>query len=378
MAEQEKAGEAVARRWATLVGSILEFLLTVQTTVVVAYYVRHGSIYASFVYPKPNYPALAIAVFFPFAYSLAHKYFAKPKGRTISPAVMFLLAFVFNTIFLADYVIRAPADYYQGILIQTLPLTEVWGNFATFTFVFLVMIVFLASFSVAGVRLALGLSVEGIDRKTYHTTLSHDAVFNAFKKGSLTSGYLSRFREQEQDEKAIFLKRKYPNGDEIILAFGYDPSRPDQGTTIATAAYGKNAYGLLPSASASGLRDSIVYDIMGRCPEAERPTEKTKPEDLNDFLSERVYQIAVKPAKAWLAVVKDSFLELERYFQFAIISTVAATVAATIASAEGWGNLNYGDALIVLYALLVGEIGLAIREERARGKKSPSWEFKTK
>jgi hypothetical protein len=50
---------------------------------------------------------------------------------------------------------------------------------------------------------------------------------------------------------------------------------------------------------------------------------------------------------------------------------------ATIASARGFGNLNYGDVLTGLYALLVGEVGLAIREERAKGKRLLSWKFQS-
>jgi len=378
MTEAQKTDEATVRKWAVIVGAVLEFLLTVQTTAVVAFYIRHGGNYPSYVYPSPNYLALGAAAIFPFAFSIAHKYFAKPKGRVVSSAAVFFMAFVFNAIFLVDYVIRSPPDYFQGTLIPTLPIADVWGGFATFTFIFLAIVGFLASFSVAGVRLALGLSVEGVDRKTISIPLHHEKVFSAFKSGSSSSGYLSRFREQEQDENGIILKRKYPTGDEVIIAFGYFANELGRGTLVATAAYGKNAYGIFPSKLASGNRDSVLNDIVGRCAENGKLPETTEFKDLNDFLSDRVYQVAVSPAKAWLSIIKDGFLELEGYFKAAIISTVAAAIVATVASAEGFLGQNYGDVLTVLYAFIVGEVGLAIREERAKGKKSPSWKFSSK
>jgi hypothetical protein len=375
-AHQESADELALRREATIIGILVEFFISIQTTGSIAFYIRHGPNLAPFVYPQPNIYAFVLAGFFPFLFSLGYKYMIRPKGRTVSPAFVFLGAFLFNTLFLADYIIRAPSDYYYGTLIPVVPSSDMWGYFAVFGLTFLFLVAFLASFSVAGVRLALGLSVEGVDRRTFTVSLGHEAVFNAFKSGSRTSVYLSRFREREQNDNAIYLKRKYPSGDEIILAFGFNPDRPDQGTIIATAAYSKNAYGLFPSKSASDTRDSIINDITGRCAKsAGKLLEPEERKETNDFVSERVYEIAVSPAKAWLSIVKDSFLELDRYFQWAIVSTIGAIIIASAASAYGLVGTNGGDILTVLFALMVGEIGLAIREERAKGKKSPTWKF---
>ena len=186
-----------------------------------------------------------------------------------------------------------------------------------------------------------------------------------------------RFKEHSQDSNAIVLKRKYPVGDEIILAIGYNPDRPEQGTTIATAAYSKNAYGIYRSERASSTRDSVVNDLVGRCHYAKAPDEKTKENELTDYTSARVYEVAIAPAKSPLSVAKDIFLELDRYYQGAIISTILAMVAVIVAASQNIGTGQAGDILTILFALIVGEIGIAVYQERKR-REPLTWELKTR
>ena len=377
--EQEREDLTATLRAGTIVGIVVEVLLTVQFTMSSAFYAVHGFPIASFApyYPQPSpYPVLASA-FFPVAYTVGFKHWLKSK-RTVNPATIFFGAFLIDLILGADYVIRAPPYYINGLLVSNLVLTAQWQLFAEFTIAVMVLVVMLAAFSVAGARIALGLYIEGVDRKTYHIDLQHNVVFNAFKSGRSSSQYLMRFNELGQDKNAIVLKRRYPTGDEVILAIGYNPDRPEQGTTIATAAYSKNAYGIYRSERASSTRDSVVYDLVGRCHYGKEPIEKTKEDELTDFASSRVYEVAVAPARSPLSAAKDIFLELDRYYQVAIVSTLLAMVVVVVAASQNIGTGQAGDILTILFALMVGEIGVAIYQER-KGRKEPlTWELSVK
>jgi len=375
--EQIREDEIAYRNVATVIGILIEFFLTIQGTIVFGFYVRHGigTLPISY-YPNPSPIPLLIAAVFPLFYSLLYRRVFRPRGRTVNPAYLFLVAFFLNTLVLADYLARAPsADIVNGISFPALSTSDVWGAFAGLTSAMLIVVAILASFSVAGVRFTLGLFIEGVDRKTYHVDLGHDVVFNAFKAGHTTSLYLTRFKELSQDKSAIVLKRRYPIGDEVVLAFGYNPDRPEQGTEIATAAYSKNAYGIYRSLRASNTRDSVVNDIIGRCHYGKTPIEKIKEEELTDYASSRVYEVAVAPAQSPLTTARNVFSELDRYYQVAIVSTFVAAVAVIVAASLNIGTGQAGDILTILFALMVGEIGVAVYQERKKGKEPLSWEL---